>query len=63
MGVKARDNPSAGRPSPSQAPCQLQGQERECPRNLTFNLQRQMCPSLHSYSNEAPQEEVEGDAQ
>lgn len=32
------------------------------PGDLTFHLGRQLCPSLHSHSNDAPQEEVEGDA-
>lgn len=33
------------------------------PKGLTFNLRRQVGPSLHSYSNDAAQEEVEGNAQ
>lgn len=45
-----------------QAPCQLLGRGRR-PRDLTFNLCRQVRPSLHSYSNDAPGEQVEGNAQ
>lgn len=37
-----------------QAPRQLLGQGRLWTRDLTFNLCRQMRPSVRSYSNDAP---------
>lgn len=50
-------------PSSSAGPGQQAGQGRESPGVPTFHLRRQVCPSLHSYSDGTPHDEVEGNAQ
>lgn len=59
---KVRASPQQAAPPQSAGPSQLKGQSRKSPRALTFQLRRQLYPSLHSDGNDAPRKEIEDNA-